>query len=76
MVEDFVDRFGLGDKGNDSHGRFATPGTFQGIELEDASQQFRPASFCLTHGLGFRLYDFKRLFKAVTVGLAPFRPLA
>jgi hypothetical protein len=57
MIEDFVDRLGLGDEGDNPHRGFATPGAPQGLDFEDLSQEVCPASFCLAYGFGLGLYD-------------------
>jgi len=47
VVEDAVDRLGLGDERNDAH-FFAAPGTCERVHFKDASQQLSQASLCLT----------------------------
>ena len=59
-----VDCLGLADEGDDAHCRCATPGTPEGLDFGNSARQFRPASLCLAHGLGFRLYGDEREFRA------------
>ena len=74
MIEDAVDRVGFGDKGDDAHSLVAV-GTRERVDLEDASQQLGPASFCVAYGLRFRLYRDERVVLVLLVrfgGLATF----